>query len=1043
MDIPGWSPELLAEFTGAVSAAGTEAAAARAVVEHAAAALGAELAAIVASGMVAAAVGYPEGAPVSGLAGVRPGVGGARLQVPGIGRCAAVAASMEYPPGATLVLARAGRDAWSQAQAGLVRGMARVAAMTMQMLHVLEAEHTAREMAGRLAPEQAALRRVATLVATAAPPEAVFAAVAEEVGQVLPGADLALVGRYDSGPAIEFVGGWSRMGEADFVGQRVSLGGHNVATMVFERHEPAQVGHLAHDATAATAVARGTGARSSAGAPISVEGRLWGVMTVASVREEGLPAGIEHRLAGFTELVSSAIGNAQAREELRALADEQAALRRVATMVARAEPPSTVFAAVAEETGRLLAADLTLISRYEPGDTATGMAAWSRTGDPGAVGRRISRGGRNVTALVFETGRPARMDSYEDASGPSAADARARGIRSSVGAPISVEGRVWGVMIAASTRAEPLPPGAETRLAGFTELAGTAIANAQARLELRSYAAEQAALRRVATLVARAAPPEEVFAAVTEEAGRMLAADATAMSRYDKDGVTTVVGAWSSTGAVSAAAVGTRVSLGGRNVGTLVFDTGRSARIDDYADASGPTADLARQLGIRSVAGVPISVAGRLWGVVSVISNRREPLPLDIEARLAGFTELAATAIANAHAREERRQVAAEQAALRRVATLVGRGAPPDEVFTAIAREIGRLFGTQFCGVIRYDSGGGTATSVGSFNQADPSSPGYTVALGGRNVATLVFESGRAARIDRYPADDSSAVTAGALGLGARSAVGVPISVEGRLWGAMQVASASEAGLPAGTEHRLAGFTELAATAIANAEAHTALMTSRARIVATADETSRRIERDLHDGARQRLVSSALQLRAAQASVPPDLGQLRAELGRVETGLAAALDEMREIARGIHPAVLAERGLGPALTSLARRSPVPVFLDLPAQSRLPERVEITAYYVVSEALANAAKHANPSAVQVGVEAADGVLRLSVADDGVGGADPARGSGLVGLKDRVEAIGGTLTVQSRPGEGTRLAAELPIGTGRLPNTRHVKQGNGDA
>ena len=220
-------------------------------------------------------------------------------------------------------------------------------------------------------------------------------------------------------------------------------------------------------------------------------------------------------------------------------------------------------------------------------------------------------------------------------------------------------------------------------------------------------------------------------------------------------------------------------------------------------------------------------------------------------------------------------------------------------------------------------------------------------------------------------------------------------------------------------------------------------MTSRARIVSTADETSRRIERDLHDGARQRLVSSALQLRAAQASVPPGLGQLRAELDRVATGLAGALEELREIARGIHPAVLAERGLGPALTSLAHRSPVPVHLDLPALARLPEPVEITAYYVVCEALANAAKHANPSAVRVAAEPADGMLRLSVTDDGAGGADPARGSGLVGLRDRVEAIGGTLTVQSRPGEGTRLAAQLPIDANLLPDTWAVKQGNGDA
>jgi len=1034
MGTPGWSPELLADFAGAVSAAGTVRAAARTAAEHAAEALDADVAAIVCSGEVIAAVGYPEGAPASELAGVLPGVDGARLEVPGIGRCAAVAASMDYPPGAMLVLARPGRGAWSPGQAALLQGMARVAGMTMQMLHVLEAEHAARETAGRLVPEQAALRRVATLVATAARPEAVFAAVAKEVAHVLPGADLALVGRYDSGQAIEFVGGWSRVGEADFVGQRVSLGGRNVATLVFERGEPARVGHLADDATAATAVARGTGARSSAGAPISVGGRLWGVMTVASLREEGLPEGIEHRLAGFTELVSSAIGNAQAREELRVLADEQAALQRVATLVAHGTSPQDVFAAVAEEAGRLLPADLTLISRYETGGSAAVMAAWSQTGAPGAVGRRMPQGGRNVTTLVFDTGRPARMDSYENASGPSAADARGRGIRSSVGAPISVEGHVWGVIIAASTRAKPLPLGAETRLAGFAELAGTAIANAQARLELRSYAAEQAALRRVATLVARAAPPEEVFAAVTEEAGRLLDVNYASMSRYDADGAVTIVAGWERAGSVRGGLVGARVKLGGQNVATLVFETGRPARTENYADAMGPGADFTRSKGSRSTVAAPVTVQGRLWGLVAVSSTEELPLAADTDARLAGFTELAATAIANAHAREERREVAAEQAALRRVATLVARGALPDEVFTTIAREVGRLFGTQFCGLIRYDPGGRTATSVGSFNQADPSSRGYTVALGGRNVATLVFETGRSVRIDRYPADDSSAVTVGALGLGARSAVGVPISVEGRLWGAMQLASASEGGLPAGAEQRLAAFTELAATAIANAEAHTALMTSRARIVATADETSRRIERDLHEMAQKRLVSSALLLRAAQAAVPPDLGQLRGDLDRVATGLAGAMDEMRDIARGIHPAVLTGRGLGPALTSLTRRSPIPVRLDLPVQARLPESVEITAYYVVSEALVNAAKHANPSAVQVAVEAFDGVLRLSVTDDGVGGADPARGSGLVGLRDRVEAIGGTLTVQSRPGEGTRLVAEIPVAVGPLPDPR---------
>jgi signal transduction histidine kinase len=211
-----------------------------------------------------------------------------------------------------------------------------------------------------------------------------------------------------------------------------------------------------------------------------------------------------------------------------------------------------------------------------------------------------------------------------------------------------------------------------------------------------------------------------------------------------------------------------------------------------------------------------------------------------------------------------------------------------------------------------------------------------------------------------------------------------------------------------------------------------ALTASRARIVATADQTRRRIERDLHDGAQQRLVSLALQLQAAQAAVPPELKELAAELEQVTAGLDGTLEELQEFARGIHPAILAEGGLGPALRTLARRSPVPVQLHLETQGRLPERIEVTAYYVVAEALTNAAKHANASLVRVEVDRDDGLVRLGIRDDGVGGADPARGSGLVGLKDRVEATGGTLRVESRPGQGTSLLAELPTNAGQPPH-----------
>ncbi len=231
--------------------------------------------------------------------------------------------------------------------------------------------------------------------------------------------------------------------------------------------------------------------------------------------------------------------------------------------------------------------------------------------------------------------------------------------------------------------------------------------------------------------------------------------------------------------------------------------------------------------------------------------------------------------------------------------------------------------------------------------------------------------------------------------------------------------------MPPDTEERLAQFTELVATAIANAESRAELEASRARIVATADATRRRIERDLHDGAQQQLLSLALEIRAAQAGAPPELREHRAELAHVAEGLTNVVDGLREIALGLHPAILAEGGLGPALKTLAHRSPTPVELDVRTEGRLSEQVEVAAYYVVSEALTNAAKHARASKVHVNVDVRGRSLRAAVRDDGEGGADPGRGSGLLGLKDRAEAIGGTICVESPQGEGTTLVAELPL------------------
>jgi signal transduction histidine kinase/CHASE3 domain sensor protein len=376
--------------------------------------------------------------------------------------------------------------------------------------------------------------------------------------------------------------------------------------------------------------------------------------------------------------------------------------------------------------------------------------------------------------------------------------------------------------------------------------------------------------------------------------------------------------------------------------------------------------------------------------------------------------------------RDELAALAAEQAALRRVATLVARAAAPDLVFAAVAREVGQLLPlADYTFIARYDARGSQITNMGSWTRAGDSADfPATVAVAEQSVTAVVWTTQRPARISSYE-HTSAATAAFTRALGIRSSVATPINVEGRLWGVVVVASAREQPLPAGTESRLASFTELVATAIANAEAHAELTASRARVVVTADETRRRIERDLHDGAQQRLVSLALQLRAAQATVPPDQRQLADELDRVAAGLASALDELREFARGIHPAILAEGGLAPALRTLARRATLPVQLTVHTNGRLPERIEVATYYVISEALANTTKHAHASTVTIEVHTQDDRLHVTVHDDGVGGADFTRGSGLVGLKDRIDALGGHLTLHSPPGTGTTLTIQLPL------------------
>jgi signal transduction histidine kinase len=369
---------------------------------------------------------------------------------------------------------------------------------------------------------------------------------------------------------------------------------------------------------------------------------------------------------------------------------------------------------------------------------------------------------------------------------------------------------------------------------------------------------------------------------------------------------------------------------------------------------------------------------------------------------------------------------------LRRVATLVARGAAPEEVFAAVTEEFARLGPVDAAAMARFEPDG-TFIYVASWGRAVDFAPvGSRWTLDGNNVATAVFETGRSARVESQ-AGATGSIADLAREVGVRSLVVAPIVVEGRLWGQMGAGSTLEEPLPPDAEPRLASFTELVATAIANADNRAQLMASRARIVAAGDETRRRIERDLHDGTQQQLVSLMLELRAVQAAVPAQLGELGSGLGHIAEGLAGVFDRVREISHGIHPAILSERGLRPALMALARRSAVPVELDLRAGRRLPGPVEVAAYYAVSEALANAAKHAQASVVQVELDMPGTIVRLAVRDDGAGGADPARGSGLAGLRDRIEALGGTLEVTSPAGGGTTLLIEIPAESQNLPRT----------
>jgi signal transduction histidine kinase len=368
-------------------------------------------------------------------------------------------------------------------------------------------------------------------------------------------------------------------------------------------------------------------------------------------------------------------------------------------------------------------------------------------------------------------------------------------------------------------------------------------------------------------------------------------------------------------------------------------------------------------------------------------------------------------------------QIVREHAALRRVAILVARQPSPADVFAAVTEEAGRLLGAQTTNLMRVESPE-LAVIVAGWSEGAAHVPvGSTGLLDGRGLVGKILNTGRPSRVEDFD-EVGGAVAASMRSLGLRSGVAGPVIVGGRIWGALVACSAGAVPLSAGTEDRIAAFAQLVSLAIENAETRQELAASRARLVAAADEARRRIERDLHDGAQQRLLATALTLTLLQQRLNGEPDCVGSLLASAREELDRGLCELRELARGLHPAVLTDRGVEAAVRSIVQRAPVPVDLRAAVPARLDPTIEAAAYFVVSEALTNVGKYARASSASVELELAGDTLVVTIDDDGIGGADPALGSGLRGLVDRVQAVGGRLAVSSPPGEGTRLRAELP-------------------
>jgi signal transduction histidine kinase len=425
--------------------------------------------------------------------------------------------------------------------------------------------------------------------------------------------------------------------------------------------------------------------------------------------------------------------------------------------------------------------------------------------------------------------------------------------------------------------------------------------------------------------------------------------------------------------------------------------------------------------GIKAGVGVPVWVDGALWGVVAIGSRAIEPPPASTEERLKRFTELLAVAIANSEARDGLRRLADEQDALRRLATLVAQGAESGAVFDAVCEETARIVGSSSANLARFSPPGFTETVAGWSRDGRHVPSGVRMPMEGEVINVIVQRERAPGRVADYSHVEGQ-LAALLRGIGVRTEVGAPVIVDGEVWGAL-IVGLDEGSFPEGSEQRVASFAELIVTAISNADARAQLLASRARIVTAADEARRRLARDLHDGAQQRLVTAILMLQLAELSLDGDIAAARRTLHDALGHTRAGLGDLRDLATGMHPSILTNSGLRAAVEALAEHSRLPVDVRADA-SRFPPHVEAGAYFFIAEALTNSIKHAHASRVIVEIAAQNGVLEVDVRDDGIGGADPS-GSGVRGLEDRVEALGGTFRISSPVGRGTAIHATLPL------------------